>query len=88
MIFNPQPKRKRIKLSQKEYSELREDVCGFAGYQCESCGKYLPLDRGTIHHIKTRGAGGDDIAENCQWLCLECHRFIHDNGIRGNNGKL
>ncbi|KLU61447.1 HNH endonuclease [Peptococcaceae bacterium CEB3] len=36
---------------------------------------------GQPHHIKSRGAGGDDIKENLISLCGECHRKAHDGNI-------
>lgn len=46
-------------------------------YGCEGrCGK--PATE--IHHVRTRGAGGDDDDENLLALCSECHRGVHDLG--------
>ena len=43
---------------------------------CEAChgDSVLP------HHIRTRGAGGDDAKENLLSLCGDCHRRIHALG--------
>lgn len=35
---------------------------------------------GVPHHIKTRGSGGDDVAENLICLCIEHHTEIHKIG--------
>ena len=32
------------------------------------------------HHIRTRGAGGDDRPENLLALCTDCHTEIHQMG--------
>lgn len=36
---------------------------------------------GGPHHIKSRGAGGDDIRENLISLCAECHQKAHGGNI-------
>lgn len=43
---------------------------------CMACGG----PGGDAHHITTRGAGGDDVADNCISLCAEHHRQWHSNG--------
>ena len=45
---------------------------------CEVCGAY---DAHT-HHIRTRGAGGDDDELNLMRLCFEHHTEIHKMGAR------
>ncbi len=47
------------------------------GY-CEYCGSRFSLQ---VHHIKSRGAGGDDVPGNLICLCYECHRKTHDGNI-------
>jgi 5-methylcytosine-specific restriction endonuclease McrA len=45
---------------------------------CQVCGKA----RTEVHHIHTRGAGGDDVPENLIGLCRECHNRVHaGNGL-------
>ncbi len=46
---------------------------------CEYCGK-----RGwtNMHHIKSKGSGGNDTKENLIELCGECHRKVHDGIIK------
>jgi len=39
-----------------------------------------------VHHIKSRGAGGDDVAENLITLCVgptanDCHGKVHRGEI-------
>ena len=34
------------------------------------------------HHIRTRGAGGDDAAVNLLALCVEDHNYIHAMGAK------
>ena len=33
-----------------------------------------------LHHIKTRGSGGDNSRENLAALCLGCHSEVHQIG--------
>lgn len=35
-----------------------------------------------MHHIKTRGSGGDDTPENLIELCRMCHTFAHNGHIK------
>ena len=81
--MNPQPKNKAIRLKVKAYTALRKTLHKRANGGCEMCGRWAPLNIGHVHHIKTRGAGGDDVVENTKWLCGECHRAIHDGRISG-----
>lgn len=48
-------------------------------WQCELCGKNGPTEK---HHIKSRGAGGDDVKENLIEVCRICHIKIHSGNIR------
>ncbi len=81
--MTPNPKKKRIKLSPKEYRELRKKVHKIAGGYCEIClCTYAPIESGHVHHVKSVGAGGNDSADNCIWVCYVCHRNIHNGVIR------
>ena len=75
--MRPYPKKKRLKLSVKEYQELRKKACKRAMSSCEKCFAWCPLSNGHLHHKKTRGAGGDDKLENVIWLCYLCHDKNH-----------
>lgn len=33
------------------------------------------------HHVKSRGAGGDDLPGNRAFLCGTCHRAVHDGRV-------
>lgn len=49
---------------------------------CEHCG-YSGTDQGyQVHHIQSRGSGGDDVPQNLICLCYECHRKFHDGNIK------
>jgi predicted restriction endonuclease len=45
--------------------------------RCEICG-VMPVE---IHHIKTRGAGGNDEVQNLIALCIEHHTEVHKTGV-------
>lgn len=68
--FNPVPKKSRIK--NKKLIESKK-------HNCEYCGKKNCYTN--THHIKSKGAGGDDIADNLIELCSNCHRKVHDGLI-------
>ncbi len=44
---------------------------------CQVCGR----PRTDVHHIKTRGSGGDDVEENLIGLCRECHSKAHNGEV-------
>ncbi len=70
------PKKKRI-ADPKAIEEARKNFC-----QC--CGRYS--EKGLhVHHVKTRGAGGDDVAENEVTLCYECHMKVHSGLLKLEN---
>ena len=80
--MNPRPKKKRIKLKGKAYTDFRKQVAERANFLCADCGRYFPLlvdggfcqyGCGHVAHIKSKGAGGDDVLENVKWKCFWCH---------------
>lgn len=48
------------------------------GY-CEYCGNSSAAL--AVHHIKSKGSGGDDVSDNLVCLCWICHRLAHDGNI-------
>lgn len=68
--FNPYPKEKRI----ENKKVLKDKKC-----MCEFCGRRGYTEK---HHVKTKGSGGDDVAENLIELCRRCHRLVHDGVIK------
>jgi len=57
-----------------------KDLELLAEYQkmnCAACGTWWQVSG---HHIRTRGAGGDDVPENLIPLCINCHTEIHKIG--------
>ena len=63
-------KRRRIK-NKKTIEKARKKYC-------EYCGRAGRIE---VHHIKTRGSGGDDVPENLISLCCECHVKAHSGQI-------
>jgi 5-methylcytosine-specific restriction endonuclease McrA len=76
------PKPKRIKLNRTQYLKLRGTLWLRAESRCEECGMWTPYEEGHVHHVQSRGAGGDDTVENCRWLCWRCHNLRHTGGIK------
>lgn len=71
--------------SRSTIKEIREE----SGHACE----YVDLSseercnhsaEGEPHHIRTRGAGGEDIRENLIHLCGYHHRLLHDGNLDRN----
>jgi len=46
--------------------------------RCEVCGSTWAVQ---VHHIKTRGSGGDDSPDNLIALCVECHSKAHSGQL-------
>ena len=73
-----------IAAKQKELRQLKkvaEDtgnkklIKALRGTPCIICGKY-----GEAHHVKSVGAGGDDVKDNLMVLCREHHTELHKVG--------
>ncbi|HSZ58583.1 MAG TPA: HNH endonuclease [Tepidisphaeraceae bacterium] len=63
-----------------------KDPAGIKRYKrpvCELCG-FAPFDPTRIHghHLITRAAGGsDEVSTNIVYVCIPCHRDIHDGHV-------
>ena len=68
-MINTIPKTKRIKLSQKKYNKLKEEVFERDDCKCVLCGKQAT----DMHHVIFKSHGGDDSKRNCVALCTDCH---------------
>lgn len=75
--MNPQPKKKRIKLSKQEYHLLRVNKWNAQYRKCARCHQFTPFEQFHLHHKKTRGSGGGDTEENTEGLCYICHSIEH-----------
>jgi 5-methylcytosine-specific restriction endonuclease McrA len=80
--FVPVPKPQREKLTRRQWEERRIEVWEREFGCCQGCGRFVPIVEGHPHHIKSRGAGGGDEAENIALLCFECHDAIHRGLIK------
>lgn len=69
--YNPIPKNER-----KKNKKLIDDK----KHDCEYCGKKNCWTN--KHHIKSKGASGDDTEDNLIELCGVCHRAVHDGIIK------
>lgn len=56
-------------------ANVRDEVLVRCGRHCCLCGKYAGL-KIELHHIKQVADGGDDSADNCIPLCLDCHAEV------------
>jgi predicted restriction endonuclease len=69
----------RLRLDDGAYRELHRQVLQRDGWRCQLCGS---MQRLQVHHLKFRGHGGSDSAENLITLCAACHEQVH----RSRNG--
>jgi 5-methylcytosine-specific restriction endonuclease McrA len=67
----------RTRLKGKALVHLREQCLDRDGYKCCICGKRVSWKSGHMAHIKSRGAGGEDVIENVRTLCAEDHMKEH-----------
>jgi 5-methylcytosine-specific restriction endonuclease McrA len=66
-----------------DIEQLRRRVFTRDGYRCtgevdgERCDWPVTWDLGHMHHVISKGKGGDDSLQNCVTLCAECHDKEH-----------
>ena len=64
-----------VRLTGVHWKRLVLDVKNRDRWTCRECGRVAgALDPA---HIKSRGAGGSDVAENLRLLCRDCHTRSH-----------
>jgi 5-methylcytosine-specific restriction endonuclease McrA len=73
MNWNP-AKYVLVRLDDREYGELCEQVLRRDGWRCQFCGSMTNLE---VHHQQFRSHSGDDCEENLITLCHRCHSSIH-----------
>ena len=66
-------KAKRLDLPPKEYAELRLKKYMQVKCLCEVCGFWMSFEEFSLHHKKSKGAGGDDVIDNV----MACHKLCH-----------
>ncbi len=83
-------KRKLAELKSEEFSEdTKKEAWLSATGRCESCGKKLVLGNHNegepgaweAHHIVPKSDGGLSDLQNCQVLCLDCHKKTDSYGM-------
>jgi len=72
--MTPDPKPYKVRLVDAKKRKLRLLLYDIYDEHCPECGKWRDFNQMHIHHLKTRGAGGDDRLSNLSWICFECHR--------------
>jgi 5-methylcytosine-specific restriction protein A len=65
-----------LRLSPRDYEELREQVLRRDGWRCQACGSMSNLE---VHHQEYRSHSGEDKADNLIALCRGCHSSVHEN---------
>jgi len=68
------PKRPRLRLNPEPYEQLRKQVLGRDGWQCQICGSRQNLQ---VHHKQLRSQQGSDDDLNLITLCAGCHGGLH-----------
>jgi hypothetical protein len=68
--MTPNPKPKKVKLSPKEYTILRQQVYREQNGACLGCGYWLKFSHFSLHH-KDRAIG--DVRSNVDGYGLCCH---------------
>jgi 5-methylcytosine-specific restriction enzyme A len=75
-----EPKRMRGRKSQAR----RERIAERDGFICQMCGRVTST--GIADHIIPLAFGGEDIEENMQWLCPNCHQVKTKEESKGGHG--
>lgn len=65
---------------------VADEVLVKCGRHCCLCGKYAGL-KIELHHIKQAADGGEDTADNCIPLCLDCHAEVGSYNTRHPKGR-
>jgi len=63
-----------LRLTVKDYRELRREVLRRDNWRCQDCGALRHLE---VHHIDPRSKLGNDDESNLITLCSDCHRIRH-----------
>jgi 5-methylcytosine-specific restriction endonuclease McrA len=63
-----------VRLDDREYEELREQVLRRDGWRCQFCGSMTNLE---VHHQQFRSHSGQDTEENLIAICHNCHSAAH-----------
>jgi len=63
-----------LRLADREYNELREQVLRRDSWRCQFCGSMTNLE---VHHQRFRSHSGSDHEDNLITLCNGCHSAQH-----------
>ena len=66
----------------KHYTDFRREIYRASGNMCENCGRTVRFEDMQLHHKNGRGMGGgkrNDVENEVQALCFNCHRYAHGN---------
>jgi 5-methylcytosine-specific restriction endonuclease McrA len=63
-----------VRLDNREYCELREQVLRRDGWRCQSYGSMTNLE---VHHQRFRSHSGANREDNLITLCKSCHSAQH-----------
>ena len=82
--MTPMPKHKRIALKRNSvaWTRLVKEVFERDDYTCKKCDNTFPYKMLAPSHIRSVGAGGDDVAENLETCCKFCHHELHKANIK------
>lgn len=70
-------------MSRREFSrKTRAQAFTRCGGRCEKCSAHLKVGEGEYDHILEAALGGDNSLDNCQVLCVPCHREKTRTGVR------
>lgn len=80
MAANPKSRPFRI-TDHKDYQLFARAVIRRDDFLCRvpGCRKRTTL---TVHHIKKRSLGGEDVFDNCITLCFDHHRMNEDGKLK------
>jgi len=59
--------------------KFKKLLCEIVEFRCELCHKKFDINELQIHRIRRGYKGGKYEHRNCQVLCLEHHKLIHEN---------
>jgi len=68
-----------LRLDDREYAELREQVLRRDSWRCQFCGSMTNLE---VHHQRFRSHSGTDDENNLITLCNRCHSSVHKHDRR------
>lgn len=62
--------------AKKDWMATKQEVKSRDNFQCQLCLMNI-ASKLSVHHIQPKSMGGQNTADNCITLCLECHQGFH-----------